>query len=479
MIESLSFFGEVDKNPYLHIRDFEQTCDCLRIEGISDKTLRWKLFPFSLKGRARQWYNQKVSKQQGDWGVLRSNLRLDFYTILQIVDLRVKILTFKQKENESLAQSWICFLELLESGPHLNIEGPTLLQHFYKGLHKKDRELLNTTFGGSFLHKPSSKAKLMLDRILDAEMDNILYEETHEAEDNTLPDTPSTSAIPEPQKEEIPPPNFMLDIDPDLFTDFRNISKYFAIPKPRSHSNYIHEIPSKSILRELVSIMSSEWLEESELSSEVICLDSPSIPIRCELNAYKFDALYNPLWGVNIMSKSLVHRLLGKVTLTPTTKLMKSLSGHLVPTLGILHVLHFMVEGAMVHLNFYIFDTWDFDLLRGQPFRRLLYDGQNGKLNISLGKNFQFPLTIFHSLNNKTKSFLLPDPMKEVRYASWEFLRERDLEEDAPFFIEEEAGPSEPKPLDEFAEAPRPPIELNLYHLVLHMLSSIIIQSLL
>ena len=54
MIQNLSFSGKEDENPYLHIRDSEQTCDCLRIEGISDKTLRWKLFPFSLRGEARQ-----------------------------------------------------------------------------------------------------------------------------------------------------------------------------------------------------------------------------------------------------------------------------------------------------------------------------------------------------------------------------------------------------------------------------------------
>jgi len=63
MIQNLSFSGKEDENPYLHIRDFEQTCDCLRIEGISVKTLRWKLFPFSLMGEARQWYSQKVSQQ--------------------------------------------------------------------------------------------------------------------------------------------------------------------------------------------------------------------------------------------------------------------------------------------------------------------------------------------------------------------------------------------------------------------------------
>ena len=50
--------------------------------------------------------------------------------------------------------------------------------------------------------------------------------------------------------------------------------------------------------------------------------------------------------------------------------------------------------------------------------------------------------------------------MEEVRYASWEFFRGPDLEEDAPFFMEE-ADPSEPEPLDMLAEAPRPPIKLK------------------
>ena len=78
MIQTLSFSGKEDENPYLHIRAFEQTCDCLHIGGISDKTLRWKLFPFSLRGEARQWYNQKVSQQRGEWGVLLSQNRPNY-----------------------------------------------------------------------------------------------------------------------------------------------------------------------------------------------------------------------------------------------------------------------------------------------------------------------------------------------------------------------------------------------------------------
>jgi len=161
------------------------------------------------------------------------------------------------------------------------------------------------------------------------------------------------------------------------------------------------------------------------------------------------------------MSEAFTHKLFGKLNLISTTKFIKESSGQLVPSLGIVNVLPFMVEGSMVHLNFYIFDTLDFDLLIGQPFRRLVYEGQTGKIHISFGKDFKFPITISHSLNNKTETYLLPNPMEEVKAASLELLNEPDLKEEAPFFIEEEAEPSKPEPLAEFIETPRPPIELK------------------
>jgi hypothetical protein len=79
--------------------------------------------------------------------------------------------------------------------------------------------LLDTTFGGSFLHVSSEKARLFLDQILSSELDNLLEEELQVAEANSLPDIPSTSAIPssEQEEEEIPFPDFMLDIELDLF----------------------------------------------------------------------------------------------------------------------------------------------------------------------------------------------------------------------------------------------------------------------
>ena len=91
-------------------------------------------------------------------------------------------------------------------------------------------------------------------------------------------------------------------------------------------------------MKELVSIISNEWLKESELSSDVICLDSPSISIYCQINKAPFDALYNPVVGANIMS-AFAHDLLKHMPLTPTIKLLKGLLGHILPSLGIFYVL--------------------------------------------------------------------------------------------------------------------------------------------
>ena len=66
LILDKSFLGEGDENPYSHLREFEQICACLRITGMSDKTLRWKLFPFSFIGRAKHCHRQTVGSMQGD-----------------------------------------------------------------------------------------------------------------------------------------------------------------------------------------------------------------------------------------------------------------------------------------------------------------------------------------------------------------------------------------------------------------------------
>ena len=101
-----------------------------------DETLRWKLFPFSLMGKAKHWYNLTIGSKQGDWKALCSSFCLQFFPISRVVRLRLEILSFKQNKKESLGMAWERFNTLVNTSPDLAIQDPILLQHFYMGLNR-------------------------------------------------------------------------------------------------------------------------------------------------------------------------------------------------------------------------------------------------------------------------------------------------------------------------------------------------------
>ena len=121
MAQDQPFLGKDDENPYSHLNEFEQTCACLRIAGMLDETLRRKLFPFSLKRRAKQWYKQTIGSRQGDWEALCSSFCLNFFPISRVVSLHLEVQSFKQKEQESLGTSWERFNDLINTSPDLAI----------------------------------------------------------------------------------------------------------------------------------------------------------------------------------------------------------------------------------------------------------------------------------------------------------------------------------------------------------------------
>jgi len=66
LVRELSFEGREDENPYTHLREFLQLCTFIAIPGMSHDTVKWKLFPFSLTGKARKWYDRTVGSVEGN-----------------------------------------------------------------------------------------------------------------------------------------------------------------------------------------------------------------------------------------------------------------------------------------------------------------------------------------------------------------------------------------------------------------------------
>ena len=162
-VQKQPFSGEGEENPYTHLREFYRVCDLLRIEGMSDETLKWKLFPFSLTRKARHWYKLKVGSVHGDWKELYSSFLSKYFPIPKVVELRREILSFRQLEEESLGKSWDRFINLTLTGPKLSIPEEVLLIHFFEGLSKANKQTVNTASRGSFYHLPASEAWNLID----------------------------------------------------------------------------------------------------------------------------------------------------------------------------------------------------------------------------------------------------------------------------------------------------------------------------
>ena len=73
-------------------------------------------------GRAKHWYKRTVGSVQGDWEALCSSFCLSFFLISGVVSLRIEVLSFKQKEKESLGVAWAYFNDLFNSAPDLTIQ---------------------------------------------------------------------------------------------------------------------------------------------------------------------------------------------------------------------------------------------------------------------------------------------------------------------------------------------------------------------
>jgi hypothetical protein len=59
---------------------------------MTQQTLKWKLFTFSLMARAKKWYYSSVRSMGGSWDKLREKFCLTFFPMSRVVTLRLEIL---------------------------------------------------------------------------------------------------------------------------------------------------------------------------------------------------------------------------------------------------------------------------------------------------------------------------------------------------------------------------------------------------
>jgi hypothetical protein len=94
MVQHSPFTGKEDLN--LHLQAFIQLCQTFNMDGVTQDQMRAMHFPFSLLGKALQWFYSQSAETMQNWDTLMRAFMKEYYSPGKTQSLRNKIATFSQ-----------------------------------------------------------------------------------------------------------------------------------------------------------------------------------------------------------------------------------------------------------------------------------------------------------------------------------------------------------------------------------------------
>ncbi|KAL5550767.1 hypothetical protein UlMin_000943 [Ulmus minor] len=163
MVQANQFGGMSKDDPNAHISSFLEVCDLCKINGVSEDAVRLRVFPFSLRDRAKEWLNSLPPGSITTWNELVQKFLSKFFPPAKTTKLRNEITSFTQYDQESLYEAWERFKEMLRKCPHHGIPIWLQVSTFYNGLVSNYRAMIDVAAGGSLMGKKSEDAHELLE----------------------------------------------------------------------------------------------------------------------------------------------------------------------------------------------------------------------------------------------------------------------------------------------------------------------------
>jgi hypothetical protein len=165
MVQHSPFTGKEDLN--LHLQAFIQLCQTFNMDGVTQDQMRARLFPFSLLGKALQWFHSQPVEAVQNWNALMRVFMKEYYSPGKTQSLRNKIATFAQYLTKTISEAFERFNEYTRAVPHHKFLKEYLVQKFYQGLTMASRTMIDASAGGSIIELTPTEAFTLFKKVAD------------------------------------------------------------------------------------------------------------------------------------------------------------------------------------------------------------------------------------------------------------------------------------------------------------------------
>ncbi|GKD99476.1 reverse transcriptase domain-containing protein, partial [Tanacetum coccineum] len=124
---------------------------------VPNEVIKLTMFPYSLEGAARVWYDKEPPNLILTWEDLVTEFMNQFLPPSKTTHLKNEISYFTQKFEKTFSEVWERFKEMLRACPHHGFTELTQIDTFYNGLNENDQDSLNAVEGGNLLNERIDK----------------------------------------------------------------------------------------------------------------------------------------------------------------------------------------------------------------------------------------------------------------------------------------------------------------------------------
>ncbi|PKI58885.1 hypothetical protein CRG98_020724 [Punica granatum] len=151
IVQLNQFGGYLNESPDEHIAGFLQYCNMVKLNKVTDDVIRLQLFPFSLRDKARAWFNSLPQESITTWTDLSSKFLRRFFLPAKTARLRNEITNFTKFNGESLNEAWERFKEAIRKCPYHRLPDNLLIEVFYLSMDETLRSLVDAAAGGALM----------------------------------------------------------------------------------------------------------------------------------------------------------------------------------------------------------------------------------------------------------------------------------------------------------------------------------------